>query len=428
MPGRFTRLAAVALTAAALLSPTLPAAPAHAGPVAEKEWREVFSPDGTISRVLVPARKPAALSRELVQKAAAAEVIPLQETGPSAQRFDLVIIGDGYTAAQMGLLRQHAESKWAEVAAVEPFKKYKNSFNVWLVNVVSNQSGVDNDPYGTTRDTALDMTFYCAGTARLLCLDTAKAQAYAAAAPQVDVILALGNSTTYGGAGYSGISTASGGNAQSGQIAIHEFGHSIGGLADEYYTAGTTYPGGEPGEPNVTTSASGAKWASYIGRATPDGGVIGAYQGGSQYEYGIYRPSENSLMRVLGRPFNLVGLDVMDRAIAAKAGGTPPGPCDALGQRRTGTLASGATAYQPDGNWYYTGASGTHRGCLDGPDAANFDLYLEKWSGSAWGTVATAATIGGDETLTYSGTAGYYRYRIVAGSGSGPYTLGYDVP
>lgn len=57
--------------------------------------------------------------------------------------------------------------KWAELAAVEPFKSYRQYFNVWQVDVVSNQSGVDHDPaLGTDRDTALDMDFWCQGLYR----------------------------------------------------------------------------------------------------------------------------------------------------------------------------------------------------------------------------------------------------------------------
>lgn len=292
-------------------------------PVPQREWREVFSPDGTITRLLLPKEVHPPLSPFAN---VAADVVALQQTGPSDKRFDLVFVGDGYTAGQLPLLRSHAESKWAEVASVEPFKKHKNYFNVWLVNVISTDSGVDNDPnQGISRNTALDMGFWCSGIERLLCVNQSKALAYAANAPAVDQVMALGNSTMYGGAGYTtgGLATASGGNALSGQVAIHEFGHSIGKLADEYFSPGS-YSGPEPNWPNASIYPSAqmaqlqTKWHSYLGRSTPDGGVIGAFEGANQCATGIYRPSENSLMRTLGKPFNLVGLDIMDAAIAAK--------------------------------------------------------------------------------------------------------------
>ncbi|MDI1461167.1 M64 family metallopeptidase [Catellatospora sp. KI3] len=418
-------LAAALLSAATILA----AAPAAAAPERpEQQWREVFSADGTITPMLLPAERTGAQSADSRAAAAAAAVVAIQNTGPSSERFDLVIVGDGYTSSEMALLRQHAQAKWDTIAATAPWSTYRDSVNVWLVEVVSAQSGVDNDPtQGISKNTALDMYFWCGNIERLLCLNETKAKSYAAQAPAVDAIVAVGNTTKYGGAGYPSLATVSGGNAQAGQIAIHELGHSVGGLADEYWTAGTTYTGSEPSEPNVTKSSSCAKWASYAGRATPDGGVIGCFQGGHQYANGIYRPSQDSLMRTLGKPFNLVGLDVMDRAIRAKIGGGGT-TCTGYQNTRTGSLSSGGSVYQPDGTYYYSAASGTHRACLDGPAGVEFNLQLQKWNGSAWATVATAATSGPDETLSYSGTAGYYTYLLQSASGAGSYTFAYSAP
>ncbi|MFF7994316.1 M64 family metallopeptidase [Kitasatospora xanthocidica] len=416
------------VSAAAVLAAALIAAPASkAAPATPSEWREVFSPDGTISKVLVPVEQTAAPENRDLRAAASAGVVALQNTGPAGSRFNMVILGDGYTAGEMGLLRRHAEAKWAEIAATDPWRKYAGSINVWLVDVISNESGVTNDPYqGISRDTALGMYFFCGGIERLLCLNESKAKAYAAQAPGVDAIVAIGNTNKYGGAGYPSLATVSGGDARSGRIAIHELGHSVGGLADEYYTPGTTYTGAEPTQPNVTTDPSGAKWASYLGRSTPDGGVIGAYRGGHQYEYGIYRPSSDSLMRSLDKPFNLVSLTVMDRAIGSRIsdGGTPAPGCAVQGNTRTGGLSSGGIAYQPDGGSFYA-AAGTHRACLAAPAGAQFTVDLMTWNGSDWQTVATS---GGDGRLSYSGADGYYTYRVRSITGSGSYTLNYDTP
>src|SRR5690348_16915711 len=89
--------------------------------------KEVFSPDGTISRVRVaePPSEPAPLS------AVAAEVVPIQETGPSSSRFDLVFVGDGYTASQMATYHQHVVNRWNELTQIEPYRSLKQSFNVW---------------------------------------------------------------------------------------------------------------------------------------------------------------------------------------------------------------------------------------------------------------------------------------------------------
>ena len=95
-------------------------------------------------------------------------------------------------------------------------------------------------------------------------------------------------------------------------------------------------------------------------------------------------------------------------------------PCTAC-EHYTGSLSgTGASSYQPNGSYYFSGA-GTHRGWLRGPSGTDFDLYLQKWSGWFWSTVARSDGPTATEQITYSGTSGYYRWRIYSYSGSGGY-------
>ena len=290
---------------------------------------EVFSPTGHITRIDadLPAGAPMA-AEELA--AADGGVSALQVTGDSANRYDLVFLGDGYTAEDMDLYHEHVADKWRAIVETEPFTTYADFFNVWVVDVVSNESGVDNDPTPPTdRDTALDMYFWCSGVERGLCVDETKARQAADLAPEADQIVVLGNSTKYGGIGGS-VATSSGGNAAAGLITVHELGHSLGGLADEYdyyLRAGleddaaqdvtipapfTYYPSavyGEPAGVNITAESdpeqirdTELKWWRWIGEMSPDGTQVGAYEGGGYYRYGMYRPTEDSLMHTLGTP------------------------------------------------------------------------------------------------------------------------------
>ena len=71
---------------------------------------------------------------------------------------------------------------------------------------------------------------------------------------------------------------------------------------------------------------------------------------------------------------------------------------------------------------YYSG-SGTHKGTLSGPSSADFDLYLQKWNGSSWRTVAQGTSSSSAESVSYKGTSGYYVWRVQSHSGSGSYTF-----
>ncbi|OLF13800.1 serine protease [Actinophytocola xinjiangensis] len=130
------------------------------------------------------------------------------------------------------------------------------------------------------------------------------------------------------------------------------------------------------------------------------------------------------------QPVNEI-LQAYNLTLVTQGGGDPDPPggdCDDAEQTGSGTLTSGASAYQPNGSYYVSNASGTHTGCLDGPSGTDFDLYLQKWNGSTWANVASGTTPNADETLTYNGTSGYYRYQVHAYSGSGQYTLGMTSP
>jgi vibriolysin len=91
----------------------------------------------------------------------------------------------------------------------------------------------------------------------------------------------------------------------------------------------------------------------------------------------------------------------------------------------SGSLSgTGVSQYTPTTSGYVSSVSGTHTGVLTGPvSGADFDLYLEKLSGSTWSSVASGLTSSANENVTYSGTSGSYRWRVYAYSGSGSYTL-----
>ncbi len=246
----------------------------------------------------------------------------LISSGHPSNRIDLVIVGDGYTASELGLFAEHAQRGVDDLFSIMPFSEYAPLFNVHRVDVISNESGVDGDPtQDVERDSALDMSFWCGGTQRLLCANTLAVRQAADNAPDWDQIFAVANSTTYGGAGYTSqnIGTYSGGNSAAPQVAIHELGHSLGDLADEYtYGGPAEYAGPEPSAPNVSVldaaqmQAQGAKWSDWLGESDAEfDGLVDTFEGGNYSPEGIYRPSSNSMMRNLGRDFNLPSAEAL---------------------------------------------------------------------------------------------------------------------
>lgn len=253
--------------------------------------------------------------------------LPFEDRGVANNRINIVTVGDGYLSTQQATYNTHVTNAVNQLFNYEPFRTYKNYFQVFRVNVVSTVQGVSNDPtQGITRATPLGMNFWCSGIERLLCVNVSACYSYAANSPQpFDQILAVANSTKYGGAGYTSneIGTYSGGNGSAALVAIHELGHSFGNLADEYdYGGPATYTGSEPVDPNSSKLTSAAmtaqqkKWFQWLNDSTPGfDGPVGTYQGSSYSQFGVYRPSPDSMMRVLGPNFNLPSAEALIQSI-----------------------------------------------------------------------------------------------------------------
>jgi Zn-dependent metalloprotease len=105
--------------------------------------------------------------------------------------------------------------------------------------------------------------------------------------------------------------------------------------------------------------------------------------------------------------------------------GSPTGDCQAgFSSHDSGVVAAGATAVTDT----FTAVNGRHAACLAGPSGADFDLYLDKNVGGRWTNVARATGETARENLSYTGTAGSYRYRVVSYAGSGNAVLGWNTP
>ena len=246
--------------------------------------------------------------------ASASGLRPIVVTGDSDNRVDIILLGDGYTNSEIDTtftsdILDYLSYIFDDSALTQPFGRYENFFNIYAVDVVSNESGADDPTAGIVRDTALDATYLFDGaTQRLLYVDETTATIAMNAALSGTGIAAemryvLVNDTQYGGGGgYFAVYAA--GNDVARDIALHEVGHSFAGLADEYGGIQRMYLGAEPSEINVTTNPAGEKWAEWLGYVDPVLGTVGAYEGGRYYDFGIYRPTLDSKMNILGQPFD----------------------------------------------------------------------------------------------------------------------------
>ncbi|MBL8724812.1 MAG: hypothetical protein JNK49_12250 [Planctomycetes bacterium] len=220
-------------------------------------------------------------------------------SGTTQSRYDMVILADGYQAAEQTTFQNNVQAFLTALFQKQPYATFASYYNVHTVFRASVDSGAShpdaNPPI--VRNTAYGAAYNTGGTARCLYINnTSQALADAALAPANEGrVLVFVNDSRYGGC--AGQFAVSYNGSSMTEVQIHEIGHSLGSLADEYDYPNQTYTGGEPGQANISASPTGQKWSHWWGT---DG--ISAFQGAGYYLYGLYRPKNNCLMRSLGVP------------------------------------------------------------------------------------------------------------------------------
>lgn len=262
----------------------------------------------------------------------------IRDHGPDSQRLVIVLVAEGYRQSELSNFAATAQGFVDSFLQTPPFNTNRGCFNFWRIDVASSQSGAD-DPAtcgdgssgaGTLVNTYFDATFCSSGLRRLLTVNAALATSVLnTQVPSWDAALFFVNTAKYGGSGGT-IAVTSLGAGQ--KTAIHEFGHSIFGLADEYgYWAGCgsdapgsqdRHPNSEPAAPNVTveTNPARVKWNAAFypaisiptttnpdcskcdprGDPFPGQVRVGLYEGAHYYHCDCYRPAFSCMMRDYG--------------------------------------------------------------------------------------------------------------------------------
>lgn len=237
----------------------------------------------------------------------------LHRGGDPARTIDVAIVSEGYTAKEMGTFMKHARKAVDAIFTHEPFKSRRNDFNFIAVQLPSAESGVSVPREGRWLNTALGSHFDTFYSNRYLTTPNVFDLYDALDNIPYEHIIILANTDVYGGGGiYNSYTLTTTQHAKAVPVVVHEFGHSFGGLGDEYFYAGPdvvsdTYPAGiEPWEPNVTTLTDlDAKWADMLAPGTPVPTPqadslrcpVGVFEGAGYVSKGVYRPADRCRMR-----------------------------------------------------------------------------------------------------------------------------------
>jgi len=277
-------------------------------------------------------------------------VTQILAAGPVGVKQNIAVLGDGFAAGDQAAYNTKIDDLLLNGVFVRDyFLEDKSAFNIFRVNLISNESGISTREYdekGTPEDekddtiistTLLDTALgYIYNGSWAHCwmeggVDTGKRvqQALATWVPDYDLVVVILNTTKGGGCGGGGFQVVTRGSGWA--TMAHEFGHGTGGLRDEYCKP-RVYSEGEPGAVNVTVNTNRAtlKWKNFVAAATPvptgatpvpgkgncadynqgaepagwsNSDDAGLFEGGGTYNSSIYRPVVNCRMRGNSPPY-----------------------------------------------------------------------------------------------------------------------------
>lgn len=243
----------------------------------------------------------------------------LQKADDPTRCINIAYIAEGYTEKEMDMFVNDAMTANEALFGHEPFKSLRGRFNVIAVKAPSEESGTSEPSKGVWRKTALGShfdTFY--SNRYLTTLNIKDLHNWLAGTPYEHIIV-LVNTEHYGGGGIlNSYNLSMTHHPAYKAVVVHEFGHSFGGLGDEYAYENEQldmYPKDiEPWEPNITTLKNfNGKWEKLIPSGTPAPtplskdketirNRVGLFEGAGYSMHGVYRGVQDCRMRTNENP------------------------------------------------------------------------------------------------------------------------------
>lgn len=270
--------------------------------------------------------------------------------------FNIVILGDGYQKKDLsvgGKFERSAKSAMDIFFSIEPYKTFKDRFNVYMVTYESKDEGTDIRSSGVTKDTYFNS--YCQGggnTAAFVDGTDKVVNVVKTAAGAGDdhyyrsiAILLINTDEQSGSAGYpfrdykSGFANgyasfaiaalAANSTGTNGLVKHEAGGHAFGRLADEYYTNGKTANSSNQSDLNNWHSkgwywnVNPDKTSDYymFTNSAYSAAEVGYIEGAWGYQYGMYRSTQGGMMQGSTGVFNAVSRHAIYHRIITESEG-----------------------------------------------------------------------------------------------------------
>lgn len=299
---------------------------------------EVYSEDGTMEIMDEPLsiyNEDSTVDLTNLRASTSFEEVKIVDSGkPDSESIVVTLMGDGFTATEQNNFINAANNAANYLIGNDstgdqgfyPYNLFRDYFTIYAIKVISEESGVSRDANtnnGHIVNNYFGSSFYYGNNSSttqraLVITKDDKARALEKTGSSMTAIIC--NSSRWGGTGgeFAVLSM----HTNFGQILTHEFGHSFGGLADEYWYEGEPFRATEAVNKTQNGNLNTIKWKHWIGKSGIYSG-IGAYRfssNSSNTAYNWYKPHQNCQMQYSDEPFCAVCAEELIKRMEAKTG------------------------------------------------------------------------------------------------------------